>query len=172
MNKIVLQGEEVEFPIWQDRMKAARQDAKRSTERAKRILAMNPEEREAHHAEVMARLESRWKGSEERLVYYRSHGLVDCNDYPGGDEAFERDVLSGEQREEMFCHFEFKREDAYIYKCIENGKFAVDFDFCRNSRMHPRVDLLICDKLNVVIQGPYNYEQQILFPDSDFYKKD
>ena len=28
----------------------------------------------------------------ERLAYYRAHGLTCCDDYPGGDEQFERAV--------------------------------------------------------------------------------
>lgn len=34
--------------------------------------------------------------NEERLAYYRAHGLDACDDYPGGDAGFEADVLSGE----------------------------------------------------------------------------
>ncbi len=173
MKKIILHGEEVEIPTWQDRMAAYdRNTSKRDAEHFRKIMAMSPEELNAQNAEAMAEIEKRWKGSEERLAYYRSHGLVDCNDYPGGDEAFEKDVLSGEQREETAFHFKFKREDAYIYKCIKNGKFKVDFDFCRNFRMHPRVGLFVDNMLDVIVQGPYDYERQILSPDSDLYKRD
>lgn len=66
MKKIILHGEPVEIPTWQDRIAAYnRRESKRDAERAKRIMSMSPEEFDAHHAEVMAKLENHWKGSEE-----------------------------------------------------------------------------------------------------------
>lgn len=66
-------------------------------------------------------LNRHYKGSKERLAYYRSHGLADCSDYPGGDAAFKRDVLAGDQRQEKDFTFEPKREDAYVIKCLKDG---------------------------------------------------
>lgn len=170
MRKVVLDGETVELPDWKDRIAAFdRRQSKRFAENARRIMSMSPEESRKRFDDIIAEAESRYKGSEDRLAYYRSHGLADCSDYPGGDETFERDVLSGEQREEKDFHFEFKNEDAYIYKCVENGKFKVDRDFGLSFHIHPRIQLLVDDTLGMVNQGPYNYRQRILSPDSDLY---
>lgn len=68
--------------------------------------------------------------NEDRLAYYRSHGLDKCDDYPGGDSQFEADVLSGlyhnthEDRDVAP-----KREDAYIIARLNDGRFQVDPNF-------------------------------------------
>ena len=61
-------------------------------------VSCSPEELDEYHKKSVAEIEANFWGSEERLAYYRSHGLTDCSDYPGGDAAFERDVLAGDQR--------------------------------------------------------------------------
>lgn len=68
--------------------------------------------------DLLHRREKHYKGSKERLAYYRSHGLADCSDYPGGDAAFNRDVLAGDQRQEKVFTFDTKREDTYIIKSM------------------------------------------------------
>lgn len=81
----------------------------------KRILSMSDEELDSHYKKLREADESKFLGSDERLAYYRSHGLTNCSDYPGGDAAFVRDVLSGDQREEHRPFtFDMKQEDAYI----------------------------------------------------------
>lgn len=67
--------------------------------------------------------------NEERLEYYRTHGLVRCDDYPGGDAQFEADVLSGAFYDKYGEMEEPPREDAYIIVQIENGKFKPDTRF-------------------------------------------
>lgn len=84
-------------------------------------------------------LNRHYKGSKERLAYYRSHGLADCSDYPGGDAAFKRDVLAGDQRQEKDFTFNTKREDTYILKCLKDGRFKPDVDFTRSFSTHPKV---------------------------------
>ena len=64
-----------------------------------------------------------------RLAYYRTHGLTNCGDYPGGDAAFVRDVFSGEYRDSGFCEVPLKREDYYVLKCMLDGKFVPELDF-------------------------------------------
>ena len=59
----------------------------------KRILSMSDEELDSHYKKLREADESKFLGSDERLAYYRSHGLTNCSDYPGGDAAFVRDVL-------------------------------------------------------------------------------
>lgn len=76
---------------------------------------MSDEELDSHYKKLQEEDESKFLGSDERLAYYRSHGLTNCSDYPGGDAAFVRDVLSGDQREEHRPFtFDMKQEDAYI----------------------------------------------------------
>lgn len=89
--------------------------------------------------DLLKRHEKYYKGPKERLAYYRSHGLTDCSDYPGGDAAFERDVLAGDQRQEKVFTFETKREDTFIIKCLKDGRFKPDADFSRLFPMHPKV---------------------------------
>ena len=68
----------------------------------------------------------------DRLAYYRSHGLSDCSDYPGGDAQFASDVLSGAQRDEDSAAMgPLGNEDAYVISMMEDGKFAYDADFVR-----------------------------------------
>jgi len=75
----------------------------------------------------------RWRSmrtNEERLDYYRSHGLVHCADYPGGDAAFEADVLSGEFHEfGTKMRGELLREDAYIVQCLNEDRFCPGVTF-------------------------------------------
>ena len=63
MKKIILHGEEVEIPTWEDRMAAYDRDAsKRDAEHFRTIMAMSPEELNAQNAEAMVRMESQRKG--------------------------------------------------------------------------------------------------------------
>jgi len=65
-----------------------------------------------------------------------------------------------------------KREDAYIFKCIEDESFAVDYDFCKYFRMHPRIRLFYERVLLINNQGPYGYADRVLSLDSDLYIHD
>ena len=166
-------GETTHLKDWHERLANARKRIKVS-DNQKRILAMSDEELDAHHKKVVAKIEANFLGSEERLAYYRSHGLTDCSDYPGGDAAFERDVLAGNQREERHPFtFDMKREDTYIYKCIEDGRFKIDWDFRRHFYMHPKLILIVENTYEKIYFGmfhrPPEYEKSILSPDSDWY---
>lgn len=66
---------------------------------------------------------------EERLVYYRSHGLADCSDYPGGDAQFEKDVLSGKHHMRDLAEGSLLREDQYVYDKMYDGTFLFDSNF-------------------------------------------
>lgn len=71
---------------------------------------------------------------EERLAYYRSHGLDRCDDYPGGDAQFEADVLSGLYHNSPDdWEDDPKKEDAYVIARLEDGRFQVDLGFIRHS---------------------------------------
>lgn len=143
----------------------------------KRILSMSEEESHEYFKKSVAEVEANSWGSEERLAYYRSHGLDDCLDYPGGDVAFVRDVLAGDQREEHRPFtFELKQEDAYICKCLKDGRFRADLDFRSHFYMHPKVVLALEDfythVLGYTIQGPPpDYSEKIMSPDSDWYNE-
>ena len=166
-------GEKIKIKDWHERLADAKKWIKVS-DNQKRILAMSEEELDIHHKKVVAEVEANFFGSEERLAYYRSHGLTDCSDYPGGDSAFEKDVLAGDQREEhRLFTFDMKREDTYIYKCIEDGRFKIDWDFRRHFYMHPKLILLVentYEKIYLCMnhRSP-EYEKSILSPDSDWY---
>ena len=67
--------------------------------------------------------------NEERLQYYRAHGLTDCADYPGGDAQFEADVLSGLYHDEQVEEGEPKREDAYVIQAMWDGRLRYDGKF-------------------------------------------
>lgn len=69
--------------------------------------------------------------NEERLAYYRAHGLDCCDDYPGGDAAFAADVLSGEYHDENGVMAEPPREDAYIISKMRSGRFKFTREFMR-----------------------------------------
>jgi len=71
------------------------------------------------------------KTNEERLSYYRAHGLDRCDDYPGGDTAFEADVLSGKYHDEDGTWPEPGREDAYVIARMEDGRFKFTREFTR-----------------------------------------
>lgn len=74
----------------------------------------------------------------ERLAYYRSHGLDRCDDYPGGDAAFEMDVLSGLYHCHGFPGGSPGREDAYVLARMADGRFRFDGGFikyCRSAAM-------------------------------------
>ena len=135
----------------------------------------SPEEREKAFEQYLAEYEAHYKGSEERLAYYRSHGLAVCDDYPGGDAAFERDVLAGDQREERDFTFDLKREDDYIYKCLEDGRFIPEIDFLTIFHMHPKVRdgvELVCGRLYwLSVPRPPQYYEAVWSPDSSLYKK-
>lgn len=64
--------------------------------------------------------------NEERLAYYRSHGLAECADYPGGDAAFAADVLAGDPDPR---DRESRKEDGYVVARMDDGRFAFDKDF-------------------------------------------
>ena len=81
----------------------------------------------------------------ERLAYYRSHGLTDCSDYPGGDAQFEKDVLSGEYRHEKPVLEPIGREDAYIIKCLKTGRLKVDWAEFWKYGVRPEVDIAARD---------------------------
>jgi len=67
--------------------------------------------------------------NEERLAYYRAHGLDKCDDYPGGDAAFATDVLSGAQHDNGPSLGPLKAEDAYVIGKMADGTFAYDGSF-------------------------------------------
>lgn len=85
------------------------------------------------------------KTPEERLAYYRSHGLVHCGDYPGGDKQFERDVLSGEQRDEGIYYGGLKHEDAYVIQAMKDKRFVPDHEFIIRFNVRPHVKLAYWD---------------------------
>lgn len=64
--------------------------------------------------------------NQDRLRYYRSHGLDSCDDYPGGDTVFESDVLSGAHHDVRVELGEPKREDAYVLEAIKSGRLRYD----------------------------------------------
>lgn len=176
MTEIEAFGEKIRVKDWHERLEEAKRRYPPSDD-AKRIFAMREEELDAHCKKLREKEESNFWGSKERLAYYRSHGLSNCSDYPGGDAAFERDVLAGDQREEhLLFTFNLKREDAYICKCLENGRFQVDLDFRRHFYMHPKVVLAVEYVYTYVcgytIQGPPpDYAEKIMSPDSDWYNE-
>ena len=88
-----------------------------------RFCNLTPKEQEHEYERIRTGHEVCLKGSERRLVYYRLHGLDNCPDYPGGDEAFVRDVLSGGQREERNFSFDMQMEDAIIFVFIVYERF-------------------------------------------------
>lgn len=173
MIKVTKFGETTYLKDWHERLADARKRIKVSNEE-RRILSMSDEELDEYHKKSVAEIEANFWGSEKRLAYYRSHGLTDCSDYPGGDAAFERDVLAGDQREERHPFtFALKREDAYIYKCIEDGRFEIDWDFRSHFYMHPKL-ILIVEHTYARVYMCMNYrspeyEKSILSPDSDWY---
>lgn len=148
MGKIVeLLGEKVYLKSWREKLADIHEQNTKNGMRARedfiRISNRTPEEADREHAELKAKNNARFKGAKERLAYYRSHGLDNCSDYPGGDEAFERDVLSGEQRDEKLpFSFDMKQEDDYIYKCLENGHFVPEPDFYRTFVLHPKIEYI------------------------------
>lgn len=174
MIEIEAYGEKIKIKDWRERLADAKKKVTPS-DGIRKILAMSPEELDEYHKKSVAEVEANFWGSEERLAYYRSHGLTDCSDYPGGDAAFERDVLAGDQREEhCLFTFELKREDAYICKCLKDGRFRADLDFRSHFYMHPKVVLALEDfythVLGYMIQGPPpEYSEKIMSPNSDWY---
>lgn len=174
MIEIEAYGEKIKIKDWRERLADAKKKVTPS-DGIRKILAMSEEELDIHHKKVVAEVEANFFGSEERLAYYRSHGLTDCSDYPGGDSAFVRDVIAGDQREERRPFtFELKREDAYICKCLQDGRFRADLDFRSHFYMHPKVVLALEDfythVLGYTIQGPPpDYAEKIMSPNSDWY---
>ena len=126
--------------------------------------------------DLLHRREKNYKGSKERLAYYRSHGLTDCSDYPGGDAAFKRDVLAGDQRQEKDFTFDTKREDTYIIKCLKDGRFKPDADFTKLFPMHPKIfglsrEAAGCLHLTTGIDDPVYHVYNAWSPDYVGYKK-
>lgn len=130
------------------------------------FILMSKEEREKHIADRKHAYKIYGQGTpEERLAYYRSHGLVNCDDYPGGDKQFELDVLSGAQRDESIYYGDMKNEDAYIIKTIQDGRFKLDDDFRIHFTMRPHVMLAVYDALDVrmnYLGGPVQLREDIL----------
>ena len=125
MIKVTKFGETAYLKDWHERIDDFKKRFPQSSN-TKRILSMSDEELDSHYKKLREADESKFLGSDERLAYYRSHGLTNCSDYPGGDAAFVRDVLSGDQREEHRPFtFDMKQEDAYIY--ISVGVLSVGF---------------------------------------------
>ena len=95
-NFIELFGEKVYLKSWQEKLadvhKKNNQLGMSVREDFIRICNRTPEEAAHEHAQLKAKHNARFKSAKDRLAYYRSHGLDNCADYPGGDEAFERDV--------------------------------------------------------------------------------
>ena len=171
--KVIKFGETTYLKDWHERLADYKKRFPPSDD-LKKIFSISPEELDAHYKKLRAKEEADFWGSKERLAYYRSHGLSDCSDYPGGDAAFVRDVLSGDQREEHRPFtFDMKQEDAYICRCIECGRFKIDLDFRMHFRMHPKV-IVTVESAYVWMcgyspsQNP-DYEKEILSPDSDWY---
>lgn len=160
---------------WRERLAEAKRRYPQSDE-ARKILQMNSKELDEYTKRLLEKEAENFWDSEKRLAYYGSHGLVNCNDYPGGDAVFARDVLAGDQREEH-CPFTFnlKREDAYICKCLKNLRFLPDLDFRQHCYMHPKVALELCDfyvyEQGYTIQGPPDYAEKIMSPDSEWYNE-
>lgn len=173
MIKVIKFGETIYVKDWHERLADYKKRFPPSDD-LKKIFSMSTEELDAHYKKLRAKEEADFWGSKERLAYYRSHGLSDCSDYPGGDAAFVRDVLSGDQREEHRPFtFDMKQEDAYICRCIECGRFKIDLDFRMHFRMHPKV-IVTVESAYVWMcgyspsQNP-DYEKEIMSPDSDWY---
>lgn len=86
-----------------------------------------------------------------RLEYYRAHGLTNCDDYPGGDAAFEHDVLSGQYRDRRFCEAPLKREDYYVLKYMLDGKFNPELDFFLEFSVRACIINIFCFKNGIDI---------------------
>lgn len=173
MIKVTKFGETIYVKDWHERLADFKKRFPPSDD-LKKIISMSPEELDAHYKKLREKEESNFWGSKERLAYYRLHGLSDCSDYPGGDAAFERDVLSGDQREEhRLYNFDLKREDDYICQCLGDGRFKVDLDFRRHFYMHPKVILAFeaayVKIYECMICREPGYEDKIMNPDSDWY---
>ena len=137
-----------------------------------RFCNLTPKEQEHEYERIRTGHEVCLKGSERRLVYYRLHGLDNCPDYPGGDEAFVRDVLSGGQREERNFSFDMKKEDAYIFECMEKERFIPDMDFLSGFILHPKVKVtaqLILMGQGLMFTAPPRYFEDPFKPDSYLY---
>lgn len=67
--------------------------------------------------------------NEERLAYYKAHGLSQCDDYPGGQVQFEADVLSGKLHDEDGVLEDPPAEDAYVIRKMLDGTFRFDLAF-------------------------------------------
>lgn len=149
-NFIELFGEKVYLKSWREKLADVHQKHNQLGMSARedfiRLCNRTPEEAAREHAELKAKHNARFRGSAERLAYYRSHGLDNCADYPGGDEAFERDVLAGDQREEcMVFSFVLKTEDDYICKCLQSGHFVPETDFTHHFKLHPKIQAICRD---------------------------
>lgn len=175
---IKLLGEKVYLKSWQEKLAEFHEQNAKNGMRARedfiRISYRTPEEAAREHAELKAKHNARFKGSEERLAYYRSHGLDHCSDYPGGDEAFERDVLSGDKREEgLNFSFDMKPEDDYICKCLQSGRFVPETDFTHYFKVHPKI-YDVCMHIYPVLYGvmityhPFVFDDPWL-PNSTYY---
>ena len=144
MGKFIdLFGEKVYLKSWQEKLAEIHEQNNRLG-MPEHIMSLRktPEEMAA----IDAKHNARFKSAKDRLAYYRSHGLDNCADYPGGDEAFERDVLSGDKREEcMVFSFDMKSEDDYICKCLQSGRFVPETDFTHHFKLHPKIQAICRD---------------------------
>lgn len=121
-------------------------------------------------SELEAELKRQEPTNADRLAYYRSHGLTDCRDYPGGDAQFEKDVLSGEHRHASVTLEPLGREDAYIIKCIRNKRLDVADCGLYQYGVRPEVDVAIMDVTGMIrvysSPTPYNdyaiYRNEVL----------
>ena len=144
MGKFIdLFGEKVYLKSWQEKLAEIHEQNNRLG-MPEHIMSLRktPEEMAA----IDAKHNARFKSAKDRLAYYRSHGLDNCADYAGGDDAFERDVLSGDKRKEcMVFSFNMKSEDDYICKCLKNGRFVPETDFTHHFKLHPKIQAICRD---------------------------
>lgn len=170
---IELFGEKTYLKSWQEKLaEIHEQHNKLGMPEHIMSLRKTPEEMAA----IDAKHNARFKGAKDRLAYYRSHGLDNCSDYPGGDEAFERDVLSGEQREEcMVFSFNMKSEDDYICKCLKNGRFVPEMNFVSIFKVHPKIYDICMHVFPVLYEVSITYHPFVdndpWLPNASYYRK-
>lgn len=107
--------------------------------------------------------------NEERLQYYRTHGLDKCDDYPGGDAQFKQDVLSGQFHDQFVTETPMKREDQYIHDCMRTGRLKFKRDITEHIH-HPMLMLAYYETahLNGLFVhhtypgGPEQYKKDVL----------
>ena len=85
--------------------------------------------------------------NKDRLDYYRTHGLSDCKDYPGGDTQFQLDVLSGQFHDSTVTDTPMKKEDQYIQTKMYSGLLKFGPEFNKYIR-HPMLILAYYENAN------------------------